>query len=823
MAVIVPCVLALLIACVKELEEEGIFTETKLIGTVVERNTMQPIEGVTVSVTDGTHVHASVTTDSHGAFTLTNIDFEECKENYYLWLDGSLLNLPSKQEELKGIGREVFDYKTLVLYDKTNVDLLPKIMTGEVSETTAISAKVAGQVTADGGYEVFERGVCYAKHQTPTLKDSVVLSGTGIGNYTCLLDNLRPDTKYYVRAYAINSIDTVYGMQKTFDTYDGKATIDIYDTSNVTATTAKVSAKITNSGGADITKRGFCYATTELPSLEDSVTLDGRDTGGFSHKLRNLALNTTYYYRAYAINVCDTTYSDQKSFKTKSGLPEVSTDTIPSGTITTTSAKVKGTVNNNGGFTVTARGVCWNTTGNPDMEDSHTSNGSGNGSFTANLSNLTPGATYYVRAYATNSKGTAYGEEKTFSTRNGSVAMTLSTPSNVTATSATFSVNITDDGGADVTARGICWGTSPNPTASGSHVASGSGTGTFSATANNLSTSTTYYVRAYATNAAGTSYSSQVTVTTTSGKPVVSTGSINNITATSATCSGNATSDGGFSITAKGFCWSTTQYPTVSEQHSTCGSGIGSFSGSLTNLQINTTYYVRAYATNSTGTSYGEQVSFTTANGLPTVTTVAPSLSGTTVASGGQVTNDGGFAVTARGICYGIYPNPDLSSSYTHTTEGSGTGYFTSTFTLAQGSGMYYVRAYATNANGTSFGTQYTVEHPYDTLPTFIHNGHTYKVAPDAGITRRNQNDAISYCNTLTAYGYSDWRLPTKEELLTMCLHKEEIGGFVSNAYYWSSSYNGSNRYFVRFGSNCDIYYDTYNDNTRIRPIRQID
>ena len=112
----------------------------------------------------------------------------------------------------------------------------------------------------------------------------------------------------------------------------------------------------------------------------------------------------------------------------------------------------------------------------------------------------------------------------------------------------------------------------------------------------------------------------------------------------------------------------------------------------LGGLEANTTYYVRAYATNSTGTAYGEQVSFTTGNGLPTVTTITPTISGDNAVTGGNVTSDGGFPITARGVCYGSLPNPDLTSTYSHTSNGTGTGYFTSQFSLPVGSGVYYVR-----------------------------------------------------------------------------------------------------------------------------------
>ena len=152
------------------------------------------------------------------------------------------------------------------------------------------------------------------------------------------------------------------------------------------------------------------------------------------------------------------------------------------------------------------------------------------------------------------------------------------------------------------------------------------------------------------------------------------------------------------------------------------------------------------------------------------------------------------------------------------TTNGSGTGYFTSSFSLPVGSGKYYIRAYATNANGTTYGNQVTVIQPYDELPTFTYNGNTYKVAPEANNTL-TWFDAPSYCNNLTLCGYSDWRLPTKNELMQMYNDRNSIGGF-SDTYYWSSSKQGTNSYYaVNFYNGAVEYHNGYQA-FHVRPIR---
>ena len=798
--------IVLFVSCVKTLEEEGIYSTTDYIGTVVEKSTMQPIKGVKVQVTDGTHVHASTITNELGAFELKGINFEEVNKSYYLWLDGTSLDLPCAQEQLKGLGRKTFDYKTLILYDKTNASLLPKVTTEEVSDVAALTAKVAGNVTADGGHEVTQRGFCYALHQTPTMEDSVFACGAGTGRYTYTLSDLAPATTYFIRAFATNSIGAVYGAQKTFTTKDGKATITTTAATEVKHNSAIVGGNITDDGGDAITARGICWGTSENPTLENNHTTGGNGIGSFSHTLQDLQTSTTYYYRAYATNTCGTTYGTQKNFKTKSGLPELTT-TSPTN-ITATSAKSGGNITDNGGFNVTARGVCWNTMGSPELGDQHTTNGSGNGSFTSNITGLTAGTTYYVRAYATNQHGTSYGSEHQFTASNGAITITLSTASNITATSATCSANITNDGGSAVTERGFCWSTSQYPTIAGSHTVVGSGTGSFSSAISSLSHSTTYYVRAYATNSVGTSYSNQISFSTNNGLPSVTTNTVSNITANSAVSGGNVTSDGGFPVTTKGICWSTSQYPTISNSHTSSGSGTGAFNASMSGLSANTTYYVRAYATNSIGTVYGTQRNFTTNSGLPTVSTVTATGSRDSVFSGGIVSDDGGYPITDRGICYSNYPNPNLTTAYAYTSDGPGTGYYTSLIDSII-TGTVYVRAYATNVNGTSYGNQITVNMDYMRLPTFVHNGYLYRVAPEPIGTEVSWNSAISYCTSSTLYGYSDWRLPTLSELQTMCTNKLTIGGFSTGCdavspwgcTYWSSTTASNGHiYYVNFG-----------------------
>ena len=185
---------------------------------------------------------------------------------------------------------------------------------------------------------------------------------------------------------------------------------------------------------------------------------------------------------------------------------------------------------------------------------------------------------------------------------------------NISETTATSGGNVTSDGGANVTVRGVCWNTSGYPTTADSKTTNGSGTGSFTSNLTNLIANNTYFVRAYAINSVGIAYGNDVRFTTGESitKPIVSTNSISNITQTTATCGGLITSDGGATVTAKGTCWNTTGNPTIANSKTSEGSGNGSFTSNLTDLIPNTSYYLKAYATNSLGSAYGDQVAFTT-------------------------------------------------------------------------------------------------------------------------------------------------------------------------------------------------------------------
>ncbi|MCK5134507.1 MAG: hypothetical protein KAR19_01870 [Bacteroidales bacterium] len=472
-----------------------------------------------------------------------------------------------------------------------------------------------------------------------------------------------------------------------------------------------IQGKVVDIGDGKIEQHGFCFNTSENPTIiNDNTQLGSRTAAGsFSDSILNLQSGTTYYIRAYAIASDENYYGDQISVTMLTPTsPVVAIESV--GEYENDTLEISIIVTDDGGEQVTARGVCWSLEQNPTTDHDCTTDGSGTGSFTSYITGLAPDTAFYIRAYATSSAATSYSDQHQVSTPPGSVSIATEAITGITMNSAVSGGNITNDGGSEIAARGVCWSTSQNPTISDSKTMDGTGIGSFTSSISGLSPGTTYYVRAYATNSSETFYGDELNFSTTSQSaslPVLTTTAASGITENSAVSGGTITDDGGSSVIARGVCWSTSHNPDLSHGFTVDGTGTGIFTSSITGLSPNTTYYVRAYATNSEGTSYGSEEGFTTdqAHYLPTLTTTSvSSITESSAVSGGNITDDGGSAITARGVCWSTSHNPDLTDS--NTTDGTGTGTYTSSITGLTANTTYYVRAYATNGEGTSYGNE---------------------------------------------------------------------------------------------------------------------
>jgi M6 family metalloprotease-like protein len=310
-----------------------------------------------------------------------------------------------------------------VTFDFMGGGNLPVVTTNAVTLITATTARSGGSVSSDGGSTVILRGVAYATTQNPTTANSTVPSGIGTGNFVSNMTGLAHATTYYVRAFATNASGTSYGEQFSFTTL-ASPTVSTNNITSITATSATGGGEVTADGGAAVTERGIAYATTQNPTTSNTVVYSGTGTGSFTSNMAGLSPETTYYVRAFATNIYGTSYGTQKSFTTiaTATTPTVTTTEITS--IQTTTANTGGNVTADGGASVTSRGVVYATTQNPTTSNTSVSGGSGTGSFNLTLSSLNPNTTYYVRAFAINNQGTAYGTQRSFTTAEDNTSIT---------------------------------------------------------------------------------------------------------------------------------------------------------------------------------------------------------------------------------------------------------------------------------------------------------------------------------------------------------------------------------------------------------------
>ena len=383
------------------------------------------------------------------------------------------------------------------------------------------------------------------------------------------------------------------------------------------ATSIIFQAEVTHAGGVPVERYGVCWGTTSNPVIESGDTsVCGSGTGEFTAIAKNLKPNTLYYIRPYATNSVGTSYGDEFQKNTTKGLGVMRTFVIDS-LIRAESAVVGGNILDPGEGEILERGVYLTQKGTKITDTIPFTMEAD--SFYQRVTGLERLASYEVEAYLVNTFGTITGGVLSFTTTDGMPLVAEPDTVDISFTSATFSSKLLESGDSLITALGFCYGTEPNPTLENDFVtAELQADSTFSASLPDIVQQTRYYVRAFATNSYGTFYSdgSGATFVLKDQKPTVETEEPQVGIGGNVAFSGTILAEGMSPVTEAGFLWSTEEEPTLetpkSSHRNLFEEGATEYAMTLGNMRGGTTYYVRLYAKNEYGTSYGEVKAFET-------------------------------------------------------------------------------------------------------------------------------------------------------------------------------------------------------------------
>lgn len=282
---------------------------------MVEANSNIPIAGLTITATNGSSVGKITQSSEDGSFKIT-VTYNQLNNGYYLLFTAdslyaqTIISLPNNQ-----YGLTEYDLNEISIEGPT----LPIIVTDTVSGISKTSAICGGIITDNGRSAIRCRGICWNATHQPTIvnnhKDAVM---GGTSHFNILMEDLTPGQKYYVRAYAFNSLGiAAYGQEESFTTPTGAPEVTTNAATNVTQHGARLSGVVSTDYGDDITERGICYSSTsQNPTINDQKKGAGTGLGSFFCDIDNLQSGTKYFFCAYAININGVGYGETRSFTT---------------------------------------------------------------------------------------------------------------------------------------------------------------------------------------------------------------------------------------------------------------------------------------------------------------------------------------------------------------------------------------------------------------------------------------------------------------------------------------------------------------------------
>lgn len=498
-----------------------------------------------------------------------------------------------------------------------------------------------------------------------------------------------------------------------------KPSLSTTPASNITTTSATSGGIIADDGGATIISNGVCWGKTENPTIEGSKTNESVGTGQFVSNLTGLDAGTTYHVRAYATNPVGTSYGADMTFLTLGQAPSGLTQ--PPSNVTAVTATLNATVNPNDlSTTVTFEYGLTTSYGSTAAASPSPVTGNTMVNVMAEISGLLPATTYHYRVKTVNSIGTTYSEDKTFTTAGIPPAATTSAATSKSTTGATLNgtVNANNTSTTVTFEYGTTTSYGQTVTASPSSVEGMTNTDV-SASITGLTAGTSYHFRVKAVNSVGTTYGSDMTFTTEGLAPTATTLDATNKTSTGATL--NASVNANMASTTVTFEYGTTtsygQTVTASQSPVT-GSSNTNVSANISGLSAGTTYHFRVKAVNSVGTTYGSDMTFTTAGLAPTATTMAATNKTATGATLNATVN-ANMVSTAVTFEYGTTTSygQTVNASPSPVTGNAITNVSANLTGLTAGT-TYHFRVKAVNSVGTTYGSDMTFTTLYPPPPT---------------------------------------------------------------------------------------------------------
>ena len=403
----------------------------------------------------------------------------------------------------------------------------PALTTGTATDIYRVGATLSGSINRSEATVVQEYGILLS--ELKSMAEYNELKATdGNNSFSLQVQNLQPGKTYYYCAYAYSGYSHARGEVKEFTTTESNAPVFGEPTAtSVGEESANLSCRILDEGGSELSLSGFCYKERSAggePTVNDHVVNVAPSGGALTAALSGLNPDTEYNIRAYAVNGSGIGYSKTLTLTTKASTKRLATvGATTVNNITTGTATVEAAITDEGGCALLSKGFCWSSeSATPTVSNTKLEVTTEGLTLTAELTGLQQQTTYYVRAYAENEKGIAYGEVQQFTTQKEIVLPTLSavTVGEVTPGGFTVSASVTDAGGGTVSERGFCYVVGQGtPTIADNKLTATGEDSAFQATATGLSPQTVYIIRAYATNEKGTAYSDPMVVTTKKADP----------------------------------------------------------------------------------------------------------------------------------------------------------------------------------------------------------------------------------------------------------------------------------------------------------------